>query len=209
VCEFRRFIDSAQALVLCDAARLSLESIVALADSLPKRPTPVELLVEKDVFARLLVRATKERVCSNCGVVPLLFDLFSAGVDPDRVLLAVREAARGQRDESSAASPIHAAVSRALRIITTRFADRSLTLTTLARATGFSRWHLNQLLVEHASQGFLFHLPAARMNAAAHILRDLSSSVKEVAFRVGYRSPSQLDRHLRATLAVAAGPHIY
>jgi len=84
VFEFRRLIDCAQASVPCAAALLSLESIVALADSLPKQPTPVELLVAKDVFARLLVRATRERVCGNCAVVPRLFDLLSAGADPGR-----------------------------------------------------------------------------------------------------------------------------
>jgi len=95
--------------VPCDAARLSLESIVALADSLPKQPTPVELLVAKDVFARLLVRATKERVCSNCAVVPGLFDLLNTGGDRDRVLHVLRGAVGDQRDKFFAASPIHAA----------------------------------------------------------------------------------------------------
>lgn len=191
-----RFIDRLQA-AIGNSNSVGDAQIEGAMQALPEQPTPFELIVVKDAVCRRLARLGAGRACSDCAVMPGLLALLEANNDSARFRAAV---ARWCREGEVASREVHRhpAVAKALRFIAGHFADADLTLAAVAAAVGVSRWHVDRLLVAHTQIGFRAHLHRVRVGNARYHLADVSLPVKEVAFLVGYRSTSQLDRHFRA-----------
>ena len=85
----------------------------------------------------------------------------------------------------------------ALEILVTESADPRLSLGTVAKAVGLSRWHLSRLLKRTTGVGFRSLLAGVRVAQAQNLLRATPLSIKEIAARIGYEHVSNLDRHFR------------
>lgn len=91
----------------------------------------------------------------------------------------------------------HVQVDRALGVIDARCSDPGLNLDAVAKDIGFSAFHLSRLLKTHTGHGFVTHLHQRRVSAASRLLTEPHVSIKEVAAAVGYRSVTQLARHVK------------
>jgi len=87
---------------------------------------------------------------------------------------------------------IHAA--RALCVIEKKHADASLCVGAVARVIGISSQHVCRVLKRELGLTFADVLRDVRLREARRLLRDSSFSMKEIAFRVGFRHPSQFTR---------------
>ncbi len=85
-------------------------------------------------------------------------------------------------------------VARIEHVIAKKYADASLTIETVARLIGISPQHVCRVLKRERGLTFADVLRAARLREARRLLRESSWSMKEIAFRVGFRHPSQFTR---------------
>jgi AraC-like DNA-binding protein len=98
----------------------------------------------------------------------------------------------------AAGSLIHdVRIAAALRRMRAEHKNPNLRLGDIAKMVGLSTSHLHRLLLRDTHQGFLDNLRAIRIGTAARLLANTTLSVKEVAFEVGYKHVSELDRHFR------------
>lgn len=88
-------------------------------------------------------------------------------------------------------------VQGAIETVARRYVDPALTLRALAHDAEVSSWHLDRLLTRQTGRGFRALLHGTRVAAAHHLLITTSRTVKEIAAMVGYRSTTQLDRHVK------------
>ena len=86
----------------------------------------------------------------------------------------------------------HAA--RVLFVIEKKYADASLTIENVAQLIGISTQHVCRVLKRERGLTFADLLREVRLREARRLLRDSSLSMKEIAFRVGFRHPSQFTR---------------
>ncbi len=87
---------------------------------------------------------------------------------------------------------IHAA--RAQFVVAKKYADPRLSVEKTARLIGISPQHLCRVLRRERGLTFAEVLREARLGEARRLLRDSACSMKEIAFRVGFRHPSQFTR---------------
>jgi AraC-like DNA-binding protein len=87
---------------------------------------------------------------------------------------------------------IHAA--RAQYVIEKKHADASLSVESVARLIGISTQHLCRVLKRERGLTFAELLRDVRLREARRLLSESSCSMKEIAFRVGFRHPSQFTR---------------
>ena len=91
---------------------------------------------------------------------------------------------------------------RVWTLISTNYADGSLSLPRVARIAGANKDHLNRLLVRASGLTFKQLLIRVRLLNATEILRaEPDVHVDEIAFRVGL-SPSSLTRQFKAKTGV-------
>jgi len=90
---------------------------------------------------------------------------------------------------------IHAA--RAQYVIEKKHADASLSVGAVARIIGISTQHVCRVLKRELGLTFADLLRDVRLREARRLLRESSYSMKEIAFRVGFRHPSQFTRAFR------------
>ena len=86
-------------------------------------------------------------------------------------------------------------VAQAINEISNRYADSRLRLSAIARQVGISASRLTQLFRRDTGRTFGAHLHSRRVSEAARLLAHIDSSVKEIAWRVGYARTSELDWH--------------
>jgi AraC-like DNA-binding protein len=91
---------------------------------------------------------------------------------------------------------------RALAFMMERSNCESLSIKEVAREVGLSEWYLQRLLKVATGLTFRHQLRQMRVNAAQTLLMDKTMSIKEVAFAVGYRTTSILDRNFRAVVGM-------
>lgn len=84
-----------------------------------------------------------------------------------------------------------------LETIRARCDDPRLTLRSLARESGSSSEHVCRLLRQHTGIGFVLHRHHNRIYLAQTLLRDTTVSIKEIAYRCGYRSTASFDHWFR------------
>jgi two-component system response regulator YesN len=87
---------------------------------------------------------------------------------------------------------IHAA--RVQYVIEKRYASASLAIDEVARLIGISTQHVCRVLKRERGLTFADLLRDVRLREARRLLRESSCSMKEIAFRVGFRHPSQFTR---------------
>jgi len=82
-------------------------------------------------------------------------------------------------------------------VIEKKYADPSLGVDAVARLIGISAQHVCRVLKRELGLTFAEVLRDVRLREARRLLRDSSCSMKEIAFRVGFRHPSQFTRAFR------------
>jgi AraC-like DNA-binding protein len=87
---------------------------------------------------------------------------------------------------------IHAA--RVQWVLERRYVDASLTVGTVARTVGISTQHVCRVLKRERGLTFAGLLRDVRLREAKRLLCESTCSMKEIAFRVGFRHPSQFTR---------------
>src|ERR671916_712608 len=84
----------------------------------------------------------------------------------------------------------------AVAIVETDYATE-LSLDDIARRVASSRRQLQRAYAEIGDTTFRDHLTGVRMERAAHLLSGRGLTVREVAYRVGYRQPAQFAKAFR------------
>lgn len=84
----------------------------------------------------------------------------------------------------------------AVAIVEAEYASE-LSLDDIARRVASSRRQLQRAYAEIGDTTFRSHLTAVRMEKAAEMLTSRGLTVREVAFRVGYRQPAQFAKAFR------------
>jgi AraC-like DNA-binding protein len=92
-------------------------------------------------------------------------------------------------------------------VVDRRFADASLTIEAVATTVGISAQHVCRVLRRERGLTFADLLRGVRLREARRLLRETSFSMKEIAFRVGFRHPSQFTRAF--TLDCGVSPSQY
>jgi AraC-like DNA-binding protein len=95
---------------------------------------------------------------------------------------------------------IHAA--RVQYVIEKKYPDATLTVGAVARAVGISTQHVCRVVKRERGLTFAALLRDVRLTEARRLLRQSSCSMKEIAFRVGFRHPSQFTRAFSGTCGV-------
>jgi two-component system response regulator YesN len=90
------------------------------------------------------------------------------------------------------AYPMHAA--RIQFVVEKKHADPSLTIDAVARVIGITPQHICRVLKRELGLTFAELLRDVRVRDAQRLLRESSCSMKEIAFRVGFRHASQFSR---------------
>ena len=87
---------------------------------------------------------------------------------------------------------MHAA--RVQYVVEKKYPSASLTIDEVAHLIGISTQHVCRVLKRERGLTFADLLRDVRLREARRLLRESSSSMKEIAFRVGFRHPSQFTR---------------
>ena len=93
--------------------------------------------------------------------------------------------------------PLLLRVRDALACIAKSYGDPGLSLSSVAKQAGFSRWHLCRMLRLTTGIGFAEQLRRTRLKTAARMLGKAALRVKEIAFAAGYKHVSSFDRDFR------------
>jgi AraC-like DNA-binding protein len=88
-------------------------------------------------------------------------------------------------------------------IVDRKYPEASLTVGAVAKAIGISTQHVCRVLKRERGLTFAELLRDVRLREARRLLRESSCSMKEIAFRVGFRRPSQFTRAFSDTCGVS------
>jgi len=94
-------------------------------------------------------------------------------------------------------------VDHAMRQIERQYVDPSVSLAAVARELRLSSARLTTLLKRQTGATFSAHVHARRLRQAEGLLTTTDRSIKDIAWAVGYRRTSHLDRHFRDMFGVA------
>jgi AraC-like DNA-binding protein len=94
----------------------------------------------------------------------------------------------------------------AITIVQSEYASE-LSLDDIARRVASSRRQLQRAYAEIGDTTFRDHLTAVRMDRAAELLSGRGLTVREVAYRVGYRQPAQFAKAFRRHHGVSPSDH--
>ncbi len=101
------------------------------------------------------------------------------------------------RLEDVASVSLDRRIALALEFLDAEFRNPALRLADVAQEIGLSASHFERLLMRETQSGFLHHLHRRRIEQASTLLDTTSLSIKAIAFEVGYKYTSQLDRHFK------------
>jgi AraC-like DNA-binding protein len=79
-------------------------------------------------------------------------------------------------------------------VVEKKYVEPSLTVGAVAQVIGISTQHVCRVLRRERGLTFAALLRDVRLREARRLLRESSCSMKEIAFRVGFRHPSQFTR---------------
>ena len=88
-------------------------------------------------------------------------------------------------------------------VIDRKFSDPALTIEGVAGLVGISAQHVCRVLRRERGLTFADLLRDVRLREAQRLLRESSYSMKEIAFRVGFRHPSQFTRAFNGSYGVS------
>jgi AraC-like DNA-binding protein len=201
---------------LCQAAirltaRETLEQLIQL-------PPPVFPTEEHTVRAQLCLLLThiilelRLRVC-ECGPRGslTLLELTRPGCSAvcwslfhDELVRLVRYEAKRNLlvSEETGVCIAERRVATAVKVLARRYAEPNLRLSDVAREAGLSTSHLGRLLSKEVGRGFRTLLTDIRVTQAARLLSQTQLGIKAVAFEVGYKHPSELNRRFKDAYAM-------
>jgi YesN/AraC family two-component response regulator len=94
-------------------------------------------------------------------------------------------------------------VIRVMHTIESRYVEADLQVSAVAQELGVSTEHLCRVLKRHTGLTFVTLLRRTRVRAACRLLQTTTLSMKEIATRAGFASPSRFDRDFKTVCAVS------
>jgi two-component system response regulator YesN len=94
-------------------------------------------------------------------------------------------------------------VIRTMHTIENRYIETTLHVSTVAHDLGVSTEHLCRVLKRHTGLTFVTLLRRTRVRAACRLLQTTTLSMKEIANRAGFSSPSRFDRDFKNVCGVS------
>jgi AraC-like DNA-binding protein len=88
-------------------------------------------------------------------------------------------------------------------VVEKKYSEPCLTVRAVARLLGISTQHVCRVLRRERGLTFADLLRDVRLREARRLLRESSCSMKEIAFRVGFRHPSQFTRVFSGSCGVS------
>jgi len=208
--------------------RVSVACTVAEATRLARSLLPTLLLCDLnlpdgtglDVLRQLrqMQISTPFVIMTGFGTIPSAVEACRLGasdylekpIDLDRLLAVVRTHAAPASNVGlvpPVASQFH--VARIRQVIESRYADAALGPRDVAQAVGISIQHMQRVMKRHFGVTVVELLRAVRLREARVLLADPSCSVKEIAYQVGFRHPSQFTRAFREQCGVSPSQYRY
>lgn len=109
---------------------------------------------------------------------------------------------RAIKEIPSFASKEWGTVLSAIRVMTERFDDASLTLAQVADTVYVSQSHLSRLFTRLTGEGFSEYLRGLRIRHACRLLKETSLTVEEIAYRSGLRDLPSFYRAFRTLIGM-------
>ena len=136
-------------------------------------------------------------------------DYLEKPVSPERLLSVVSVYANAQVKQGQGSDGLarNSRIARAKRLIEARYTEPHLNVRTVARALGLSTQHVCRILKHHLGLTFADLLRNVRLREARRLLGDPSCSMKQIAYQVGFRHPSQFTRAFRAECGISPSEH--
>lgn len=151
--------------------------------------------VEKPLIGETLVAVVRSAADRRCDVRVATEAAALQALMPASVQASATQA-------GPATQITDARVKRALQIIEQRYAERRLTVRTVADELGVACEYFCRLFKRYTGFTFGTVLDERRIQQARKLLCESTLSCKEIAARVGYEQTGQLDRHFRKRLGV-------
>jgi two-component system, response regulator YesN len=183
-------------LVLCD---LSLPDIsgIDVCRALRKRSVAAAFVIVTG-FAS----ASNAFEAGHCGATGFI----EKPVDIDDLVAVVEEQLREHHGKTPPRG-YEAQMARITHVIERDYADPRLSVSTVARHVGLSKQHVCRVIKTQHHVRFADFVRNKRISESQRLLADSRWSVKEIAFRVGFRSASQFARTFRKTVGIS--PSVY
>ncbi|MCW1924454.1 substrate-binding domain-containing protein [Luteolibacter arcticus] len=116
-----------------------------------------------------------------------LLDHLLQGNSPPASPVMIQPVRVVERKSTSLLSSGHGATNKALAFMQERYAE-PITVNTIARHAGLSRYHLNEHFQQHVGEPISRHLLRIRLDHAREGLADADEKIENLAFALGFKS---------------------
>jgi YesN/AraC family two-component response regulator len=132
-------------------------------------------------------------------------DYFEKPVLPDHLIRLARTYVPNSTPAPACApeTRISPQVIRTMHVIESRYVEPTLQVGAVAQDLGVSTEHLCRVLKRHTGLTFVTLLRRTRVRAACRLLQTTTLSMKEIASRAGFSSPSRFDRDFKMVCGVS------
>jgi len=124
-------------------------------------------------------------------------------VSPEQLLRLVDTSRKAAAKRAGDAAALRGYAARVNYVIEERYSEPELSVRAVGRAVGLSTQHMCRVIKQQLGLTFADLLRSIRLREAQRLLRDHACSMKEIAFRVGFRHPSQFTRVFRLHCGVS------
>jgi AraC-like DNA-binding protein len=198
---FAAFGDNAVALSPLDL----IQELRGFAGSFSVAGSVPEQLLARSLVAHLLGRLVRDaQLILYPDIIAAFFALVASPWTGDEWFLAFARLTecceailRNPNDLGPGHPPIEVRLNKAQRFIEAHYADPRLGLDHVARHAGLSLAYVARMLKRRTGNGFVDHLRRCRIAAAQKLLEGTTLTIKEIAARVGYGTPRQLERDFK------------
>jgi two-component system, response regulator YesN len=123
----------------------------------------------------------------------------------DQLIRLARASVPGSAPTPAGASETRVSpqVIRTMHVIENRYVETTLQVRGVAQDLGVSTEHLCRVLKRHTGLTFVTLLRRTRVRAACRLLQTTTLSMKEIASRAGFSSPSRFDRDFKTVCGVS------
>lgn len=187
---FAGLLPDAESATIADALR-------GVAARLPiGSPVPERLLARTLLVQAVSQVARQARFHLHGALAALVADLASVNIGAPEWATALEAAVDSAATivSEQGGRLLDARVLRTLGFIERRYSDPELALSDAAKHVRLSSWHLAKLIRTATGRTFVEHVRERRVRAARELLVKSELSVKEIAAKVGYNTPTQLNR---------------
>jgi YesN/AraC family two-component response regulator len=134
-------------------------------------------------------------------------DYIEKPVFPDHLVQLARVYVPAAAPATAAQTIEHPRVSpqviRTMHVIENRYVETTLHVSAVAQDLGVSTEHLCRVLKRHTGLTFVTLLRRARVRAACRLLQTTTLSMKEIANRAGFSSPSRFDHDFKNVCGIS------